>query len=410
MAQITAELSRIDLLKVMDIYLERTREIIEKLGGTFDEFDGDYVTAFWKQDPYEPGEDAVKACQAAERLVEAVDNMNFAWYLHGISIRVQLKCTYGIQTGTVLVGNYGSATRLKYGAFGRNVDIAQRLAHVAKTCNKQVVLHADARDQVVGCYRCQYAVTSDFGIVYELVNVANSFKPDVPRSPLKQKRSKSLFKNISEKMRRVSAAAFEGSRKKSALHSLDVFSRMASAGEHSAGSRKASTESIGWREGRKMSRESFNGRTSRKVSREDTELVLQGSATLKKEGSFVRRRSSFTRATNAARMEHTSPEGRSAGSPLWSEKDSKPARRRTPSPERRSSVWIVKSGNSKENLGTSVSSGSKELLAPPAGSRESSPSSTKSSSPRASGRLPVVASVSPFSAIKKAEFYQNKLA
>ena len=103
-------------------------------GGTVDKFIGDAVMAIWNA-PSEAPDHALRACRAAAAIQAAMHALP-AISPDRDAIRVRI----GINTGTALVGNVGSAERLSYTAIGDMVNLASRLVGVAKEHGVEVVL------------------------------------------------------------------------------------------------------------------------------------------------------------------------------------------------------------------------------------------------------------------------------
>ena len=101
--------------------------------GTLDKFIGDCVMAFWNA-PLAQSDHHDRAVAAAIALQQHVPAINArlaeeigdAWDGGGIAIGV------GVASGTVVVGNFGSRTRLSYSVVGDTVNLAARLEPFSK--------------------------------------------------------------------------------------------------------------------------------------------------------------------------------------------------------------------------------------------------------------------------------------
>ena len=103
-------------------------------GGTVDKFIGDAVMAIWNA-PNDVPDHALRACRAAAAIRAAMHA------LPAISPdRDEVRVRIGINTGTALVGNVGSAERLSYTAIGDMVNLASRLVGVAKEQGVEIVM------------------------------------------------------------------------------------------------------------------------------------------------------------------------------------------------------------------------------------------------------------------------------
>jgi adenylate cyclase len=113
-------------------------------GGTVDKFIGDAVMAIWNAPSDEP-DHALRACRAAAAIRDAMHAMPPLAPRHD-SVRVRI----GINSGTALVGNIGSAERLSYTAIGDAVNLASRLVGVAKENGVEIVLSGETFDRTCG--------------------------------------------------------------------------------------------------------------------------------------------------------------------------------------------------------------------------------------------------------------------
>lgn len=114
------------LAEIVNDYLGSVAEIIERLGGTLNEFAGDGVMAlFGAPDELDP-EDQVRAALAAAReLQHALPEWSRRWYALGIDR--DLRARIGINTGVVSIGTFGSAVRATYTGIGLQTNIAARI-------------------------------------------------------------------------------------------------------------------------------------------------------------------------------------------------------------------------------------------------------------------------------------------
>jgi adenylate cyclase len=104
-------------------YLESMSSILFRHGGTIDKFMGDGILAFFG-DPLDQTDHAARALRAA------LDMQLKARELCGIwldTAGMDLKIRIGVNTGTVIVGNLGSLTRIEYTVIGAAVNLGQRM-------------------------------------------------------------------------------------------------------------------------------------------------------------------------------------------------------------------------------------------------------------------------------------------
>ena len=121
------------LTRLINIILDEASEIVLAHGGTVDKFIGDCVMAFWNaplaQDDHH--DRAVATGIALQKHVPAINariaaEIGSAYQGDGIALGV------GMASGTVVVGNFGSRTRLSYSVVGDTVNLAARLEPFSK--------------------------------------------------------------------------------------------------------------------------------------------------------------------------------------------------------------------------------------------------------------------------------------
>lgn len=119
------------LARIVNDYLGALSEIIERHGGTLNEFAGDGVMAiFGAPDELTPADQVLAAVAAARDLQSSLPEWSREWYEHGIT--EDLRARVGINTGTISVGTFGSAVRATYTGIGLQTNIAARIQAQAK--------------------------------------------------------------------------------------------------------------------------------------------------------------------------------------------------------------------------------------------------------------------------------------
>ena len=121
------------LTRLINVILDEASEVIMAHEGTLDKFIGDCVMAFWNAPLAQPDHHsrAAAAAIALQQHVPAINErlrteIGDAWQGDGIRIGV------GVASGTVVVGNFGSRTRLSYSVVGDTVNLAARLEPFSK--------------------------------------------------------------------------------------------------------------------------------------------------------------------------------------------------------------------------------------------------------------------------------------
>lgn len=117
-----------DVVEILNMYFTLVTEAAFAFQGTIDKFIGDAVmTVFGSPIKSETHlEDAVQSAFAMRFAVDALNEQREKANL------VALKIGIGLDTGTVIVGNMGSSTRMDYTAVGDSINMASRLSDLAK--------------------------------------------------------------------------------------------------------------------------------------------------------------------------------------------------------------------------------------------------------------------------------------
>ena len=117
----------------INIILEAVSNTIHTNLGTVDKFIGDCVMAIWNAPLYQSdhADLAVHAALQIEELVPTINKRLFEqlgaeWPCGDISVGI------GIATGNVVVGNFGSQSRLSYSVLGDTVNLAARIESLVK--------------------------------------------------------------------------------------------------------------------------------------------------------------------------------------------------------------------------------------------------------------------------------------
>ena len=112
-----------ELVQLLNEYLTSMCEVISSYNGTVDKFEGDAIIAFWGA-PLDNPDHARDGCMAALDMQER--NIELRKKLREEN-RPMLYTRMGINSGPIVVGNMGSATKTDYTMMGDNVNLAARL-------------------------------------------------------------------------------------------------------------------------------------------------------------------------------------------------------------------------------------------------------------------------------------------
>jgi adenylate cyclase len=141
---ISEGLSPRDLSDLMNQFLTPMTEIIHTARGTIDKYMGDAIMAFWGA-PLSDPDHARHALEAGLKMLDGLENINRIFRERGwppVHIGV------GINTGTMSVGNMGSAFRMAYTVLGDAVNLGSRLEGLTKTYGVNIICSETTRAAV----------------------------------------------------------------------------------------------------------------------------------------------------------------------------------------------------------------------------------------------------------------------
>jgi adenylate cyclase len=123
------------LSSFLNDYLGIMTEIVFANEGTLDKYIGDAIMAFWGA-PLDQPKHAENACRAAIQMMEALaKNKDRFRQQYGVEVDIGI----GLNTGTVSVGNMGSANNFAYTVIGDHVNLASRLEGLTKYYGTSIV-------------------------------------------------------------------------------------------------------------------------------------------------------------------------------------------------------------------------------------------------------------------------------
>lgn len=137
------------LIEFLGDYLSEMSTLIQERNGTIDKYIGDAIMAFWGAPVANPNHavDACRAMLACQARLIAMGPANLAAGYPALRARI------GINTGRVLVGNFGSRDRLNYTVIGDPVNVASRLESLSKVYGTEIIIgertYEEARDHIL---------------------------------------------------------------------------------------------------------------------------------------------------------------------------------------------------------------------------------------------------------------------
>ncbi len=138
---LTERLPAENIVRILNIYLEAMTDIIFKYRGTIDEFIGDGILALFGA-PVPQENHAPQAVACALEMQLAMIEVNRKCREAGFP---ELDMGIGINTGELVVGNFGSPKRLKFGVVGSHVNLTSRIESF--TVGGQVFISDSTRQQ-----------------------------------------------------------------------------------------------------------------------------------------------------------------------------------------------------------------------------------------------------------------------
>ena len=139
-----SEAMGVEIVGHLDTYFSHFSGIINDCNGTIDKYIGDAIMAFWGA-PLMQKDHAVGACRAALLCERTLSRLRTGWKDAG---QEPFFARYGVNTGRVLVGNFGSNLRMSYTAIGDPVNVASRLEALNKTYGTTILIGEETYKQV----------------------------------------------------------------------------------------------------------------------------------------------------------------------------------------------------------------------------------------------------------------------
>lgn len=128
------------VVKLLNHYLETMTRIINKYGGTIDEFIGDAILVVFGA-PLPLDREEARAVACAIEMLNAMPEIN-AWNkAQGLP---EVEMGIGIHSGEVVLGNIGSELRAKYGIVGSTINLTSRVE--SYTVGGQVLISETTRE------------------------------------------------------------------------------------------------------------------------------------------------------------------------------------------------------------------------------------------------------------------------
>jgi adenylate cyclase len=128
------KLSATQLVELLNEYLTAMTDILLEEKGTLDKYEGDAIIAFFGA-PMPLEDHATRALRVSAKMQNALLVLREKWISEGDKwpkIVHEMRMRIGINTGEIVTGNMGSASRMNYTMMGDSVNLAARLEEAAK--------------------------------------------------------------------------------------------------------------------------------------------------------------------------------------------------------------------------------------------------------------------------------------
>ncbi len=168
---ISESMSSTQLALFMNRYLTAMSSVIMQCQGTVDKFIGDAIMAIWGA-PLDDHDHAANAVRSALGMMEKLREKQPQWQAEGIPA---IDIGIGINTGTMSVGNFGSAERFDYTVLGDAVNLGARLEGSNKTYGTNIIISQYTLTELGDRFFCRFI---------DMVKVKGKLKPVKIYEPL----------------------------------------------------------------------------------------------------------------------------------------------------------------------------------------------------------------------------------
>jgi len=135
-----------ELVKLMNEYFTVMTEQVFAQRGSLDKYIGDAIMAVYGA-PVAEDEHPLQACRSALAMLRSLDGLLEKWRPKGLPA---IGIGVGINTGPMIVGNMGSATRFNYTVVGDAVNLASRIESLNKNYGTSILISEYTYERVKG--------------------------------------------------------------------------------------------------------------------------------------------------------------------------------------------------------------------------------------------------------------------
>ncbi len=135
-----------DVVAQLNEYFSAMADVVERHHGVVDKYIGDCIMAVWGA-PTSDTDHAQNAARAALEMRARIATLNTAWTARGIA---PLEVGFGIESGRVIAGNIGCATKMNYTVVGDPVNVAAYLEGLTRRAPGEILIGGATHDLLAG--------------------------------------------------------------------------------------------------------------------------------------------------------------------------------------------------------------------------------------------------------------------
>lgn len=141
------------VVEQLNEYLDRMTRVIFQNNGTLDKYIGDCIMAIFGAPSKQLCPDhAFRAVNAAVCMLEELEDLKRQWQQRGMEV---LDIGIGVNTGAMVVGNFGSSVLWDYTVIGDEVNLGARLETLTRTYGKSIVISQSTYELVKDRFECE---------------------------------------------------------------------------------------------------------------------------------------------------------------------------------------------------------------------------------------------------------------
>lgn len=150
---VAEQLPPVKVVEMINGYLGEMNQIIDNYHGCVIEYFGDAILAVFGAPNY-VADHCEQAVRCAQQMRDHLIELNQHWQTSGLARYwkdkgiEQLRARIGVHTGSVVSGNLGSKSRMKYAVIGDAVNIASRLENLNKQLGTEILVSSEVRAQL----------------------------------------------------------------------------------------------------------------------------------------------------------------------------------------------------------------------------------------------------------------------